>query len=226
MRFVTVLLVFSVGYWAHGGILSTDFQTLDFTKVSNEDPRITFEPADKLTLNKDGLGWDGDTQGSYDGSFTTAPIPTGTAWRPTTWVTLTATIRPASQVFQKGMWRGALFVRYSPDKKHWSSWQVLPVGAEPKPVDNGVQFTGMIQVPRLARSSYDALFQEYQKQDVPWTCDEEAAVKWILKKQPDFFSHCLPFIGYLQFHFEGPFRGGQRITGFDYRTSWGISGPC
>ena len=35
----------------------------------------------------------------------------------------------------------------------------------------------------------------YQKQDVQWRSDEEAAVKWILKMDPDFFSRNLPFMG-------------------------------
>jgi len=221
---IAVTFTFSCCHWVHGGILSMDSQSIDFTTISKDDSRITFEPTDKLSLTKSGLGWDGDAKSEYAGSFTTAPIPTGTAWRPTSGVTLLATVCPASQVFRLGVWRGQLYVRYSPDKKHWSSWQVLQNTSEPKPADKGTEFSGRLHVPRLEQNRYGELIQEYQKLDVPWKSDEEAAVKWILQKQPDFFAKNLPFIGYVQFHFEGPFKGGQRITSFEYRISWGIGG--
>lgn len=225
MRFlIATTFAFSCCLLLQGGILSMDSQSIDFTKISKEDARITFEPSDKLSLTAGGLGWDGDAKSEYDGSFTTVPIATGMAWRPTSGVTLLATVCPASQVFRSGVWRGQLYVRYSPDKKHWSSWQVLQNSVEPKPSDKGTEFSGRLHVPRLERNRYDELIQEYSKLDVPWRSDEEAAVKWILQKKPDFFAKNLPFIGYIQFHFEGPFRGGQRITSFDYCISWGIGG--
>lgn len=225
MRFVILsFLVFCTGFWAHGSIQGGDSQSIDFTKMSKDDLRVSFEPADKLTLTKQGLGWDGDAKSEYVGSFTTAPIATGTAWRPAAGVTLVGTVCPVSQVFRSGVWRGQLFVRYSPDKKHWSSWQVLQNTTEPKPGDKGTEFSGRLHVPQIERHRYDELIQQYHKLDVPWGSDEEAAVKWILQKQSDFFAKNLPFIGYIQFHFEGPFRGGQRITSFDYSISWGIGG--
>lgn len=201
-----------------------DSQSIDFTKASQGDARFSFEPEDKLTLTSAGLGWDGDPKSEYTGSFTTAPIPTGTAWRPTTVVSINATVCPVSQVFRSGVWRGQLFVRHSPDKKHWSSWQVLSNNLEPKPEDKGTEFSGRLQIPAIDRVKYDELNLEFSKLDVPWKSDEEAAVKWIVQKQKDFFAQNLPFIGYVQFRFEGPFRGGQRITSFDYSLSWGIGG--
>jgi hypothetical protein len=221
---IATTFAFSCCLCVHGGISSMDSQSIDFTKIFKEDSRITFEPSDKLSLTADGLGWDGDAKSEYDGSFTTAPIATGTAWRPTSGVTLVGTVCPASQVFRSGVWHGQLFVRYSPDKKHWSSWQVLQNTTEPKPGDKGTEFSGRLHVPQIERNRYDELIQQYHKLEVPWGSDEEAAVKGILQKQPDFFAKNLPFIGYIQFHFEGPFRGGQRITSFDYRISWGIGG--
>lgn len=83
-----------------------DSQSIDFTNMSKDDARVTFEPADKLSFTKDGLGWDGDAKYEHAGSFTTDPISTGTAWRPASAVTLVGTICPASQVFCAGVWRG------------------------------------------------------------------------------------------------------------------------
>jgi len=221
---IAAVFAFSCCLWVHGGILSMDSQSIDFTNMSKDDPRVTFEPADKLSFTKDGLGWDGDATSSFDGSFTTAPIATGTAWRPVGGVTLEGTVCPLSQVFRNGVWKGELYVRYSPDKKNWSSWQMLQVKGNPKPGDKGIKFSGMLSVPEIARRRYYELVEEYSKLDVPWGSDEEAAVKWILKKDPDFFAKNLPFIGYIQFHFEGPFRGGERITSFEYSISFGVGG--
>jgi hypothetical protein len=46
---------------------------------------------------------------------------------------------------------------------------------------------------------------------VPWKSDEEAAVKWILQRDPKFFEKSLPFIGYLQFRLENPPAGAERV---------------
>jgi hypothetical protein len=68
------------------------------------------------------------------------------------------------------------------------------------------------------------MLSEYAKLDVPWKSDEDAAVRWILDKQPDFFARQLPFIGYVQFRYEDGFYGGQRITSFKADASCGIGG--
>jgi hypothetical protein len=68
------------------------------------------------------------------------------------------------------------------------------------------------------------LLSEYSRLDVPWKSDEEAAVRWILERRPDFFSTDLPFIGYIEFLFEGSIHGGQRIRTFEASVSYGMSG--
>jgi hypothetical protein len=221
---LSITLVLGSCLLLHGGILSMGSQSFDFTKISKEDALITFEPADKLSLTKGGLGWDGDAHSSYEGSFTTAPVATGTAWRPTGSVTLECTLFPATQVFRKGVWKGDLYVRYSPDKKHWSSWQLLQVNDKPQPSDKGIKFAGRLRVPEIDSRRYYELVQEYSKLDVPWQSDEEAAVKWILQKDPEFFAKNQPFIGYVQFHFEGLFRSGERVTALDCNISYSIGG--
>src|SRR3989442_1671316 len=81
------------------------------------------------------------------------------------------------------------------DFKHWSSWQVLQ--RDEKKTKVGV-FTVELAIPEREYQRYWGYIEQYQKLDVPWTSDEEAAVDWILKKEPDFFDHSLPFIGYIQ----------------------------
>ena len=68
------------------------------------------------------------------------------------------------------------------------------------------------------------MFSEYSKMDVPWRNDEEAAVKWILQRQPDFFEKNQPFVGYVQFRMEGSMPGSERIKRIQMQLSWGVSG--
>jgi hypothetical protein len=60
--------------------------------------------------------------------------------------------------------------------------------------------------------------------DVPWRSDEEAAVRWILQKQPDFFEKNLPFVGYVQFRMEGSMPGSQRIKKIRMQLDWMVGG--
>lgn len=222
MRLSFALPAFMLSFvlMARAGILSGEGGTIDFTQPAAS---ITFAPADKLQLTQAGLGWDGK-EGSVDGSFTTTAIPVGMAWRPLQVMNVTATLRPATQVVRDGVWNGQLYVRYSPDKKHWSTWQPLQVETALQKGTKGVEFKGMLRVPRAESAAYQDLLQAYAKLDVAWKSDEDAAVRWILESQPDFFARQLPFIGYVQFSFEGRFNSGEHATGLDYRTTWGVSG--
>ena len=79
-------------------------------------------------------------------------------------------------------------------------------------------------LPQRERRQYGEYLAEYSKLDVPWKSDEEAAVAWILKRTPDFFDRSLPFIGYVEFLFEFPFQGGQRLTRLQATAACGMSG--
>jgi hypothetical protein len=60
--------------------------------------------------------------------------------------------------------------------------------------------------------------------DVPWKSDEEAAVEWILNRDPEFFGKHIPFIGYAEFLYEGEFRGSQRIQSLKVEISYVLGG--
>ena len=121
---------------------------------------------------------------------------------------------------------GRAFARYSPDLKHWSSWQEF----EMKPStaqdtnDSSTVFSGRIGIPTSDSEKYNALLQEYARLDVAWQSDEEAAVKWILEKQPDFFEKQIAFIGYVEFMHEAPLYGGQRIRLLEASVFYGMGG--
>lgn len=118
-------------------------------------------------------------------------------------------------------WLGKLFARFSPDCKHWSSWQVLRGDSTNAAVR---AFTGELSIPEREREAYSALLTEYAKLDVPWKGDEEGAITWMIEHTPDFFERCIPFIGYVEFLYEVPFYGGQRISRFEAEIGWSISG--
>ena len=83
---------------------------------------------------------------------------------------------------------------------------------------------GEARVPYREGSEYRKLLSEYSKLDVLWKSDEEAAIHWILDQNPDFFFHHLPFVGYIEFLFEGSFHGGQRIQSFKADVSCCLGG--
>ena len=72
---------------------------------------------------------------------------------------------------------------------------------------------------------YERLRLEYaQRDDAPWPDDEEAAVRWIVSWNPEFFATNLPFIGYVQLLFEGRFPPGRRLKTFKAELSWSMGG--
>lgn len=206
---------------------------INFADAADAAAKASWSKPDKLTISNEGLGWDGGAASLWDGWIQTTPLALGLSWRPTGVASIRVAIHPLPKEFdlhdgQKSTpYGGDVYVRYSPDCKHWSSWQVLQQ-AEPQNPDEkmnpGRHFSGTIRVPYREREEYSARLMEYAQQDVPWSSDEEAAVQWILQKEPDFFAKHLPFMGYIQFLYEGSFHGGQRIKSLKADVSYALSG--
>ena len=217
----------AVATTALGSILDSKQLSVDFTSPTNAAAGATWSDPDMLTVSKAGLGWDGEPAEIRDGWIQTKPLAVGLSWRPPVSVSVRIEIQPAPATIrlangqESTPWQGNAFVRYSPDRRHWSTWQALETEPATKP---GRCYKGVVAVPARQRAPYAALLGEYSKLDVPWKSDEEAAVKWILGNAPDFFEKQLPFIGYLEFLFEAPFYGGQRITSLQANVSYGMSG--
>ncbi len=214
---------------ARGSIMGNNELTIDFTQPDTAKLKASW--SDNLDINTQGLGWDALPASGRDGWIQTSPLATGLCWRPTVSVNASVTLEPDVHPFQLGNgqtsipWIGQVFARYSPDLKPWSSWQALTAtpstdGTVPKKR----AFTAPLGVPDRERKDYTTLIQAYSELDVDWTSDEEAAVKWILKKDPRFFERSLPFIGYVEFLFEGRFQGGQRITSLKAALGYGVGG--
>jgi hypothetical protein len=218
---------------AAASILDFKSLTIDFTMADDARAKAIWSEPEKLNLTTNGLGWDGEVASSRDGWIHTAPLALGLSWRPPIAVSVRVTIHPMPTEFvlnsgQKSTpYIGDVYVRYSPDLRHWSTWQALQGGESQNSVEKqnpGRHFIGTIRVPYSEREQYGRLLSEYAGLDVPWKSDEDAAVRWIVEKDPDFFATQLPFIGYVEFRYEGSFYGGQRITSFNADVSYGISG--
>ncbi len=225
-------LVFSSSE-SHAVILDFKQVNIAFTNAADAQTNATWSEPDKITVSKQGLGWDGDGAELRTGWILTKPVALGLSWRPTYAISVRAQIQPPLREFtlnngQKSTGDpGDMYVRYSPDLKHWSSWQALQP-AESQSVEEkktpGRDYGGTIRVPDRERSEYSRLVSEYSQMDVPWKSDEEAAVKWILNREPDFFARHIPFIGYAEFLYEGEFHGSQRIQSLKVEISYGIGG--
>ncbi len=204
-----------------------------FTNAADAQMKAKWSEPDKMTVSKEGLGWDGDEAGSRDGWIQTKPVALGLSWRPTYAIVVRAQIQPPPREFtlsngQKSTGdAGDMYVRYSPDLKHWSSWQALqrgnPQSTEEKKTP-ARYYSGTIRVPYRERSKYSQLISDYSRMDVPWKSDEEAAVRWLVNRDPDFFAKHIPFIGYAEFLYEGEFRGSQRIELLKVEISYGMGG--
>lgn len=212
-----------------------DFKSLDidFTDSDDTTAKAAWSEPDIITVTLNGLGWDGEPASLRDGWIKTVPMSLGLSWRAPFAVSVRVSIHPEMEEIVLGNgqvttpYQGDVYVRYSPDTVHWSTWHVLQQG-EPQSsteIQNpGRHFSGTVRVPYIEMDEYRQLMQEYAELDVSWRSDEEAAVMWILKNNPGFFEKQIPFIGYIEFLYEGSFHGGQRITSFRAEVTYGMSG--
>lgn len=222
--------------------LSADIISQNRLKIDLTDPEDTAEKAEwsdpeHIGITEQGLGWTGGGGMSRTAWFRTRPMGVGLSWRPLTRtgirVHITPEARPISDTRTEHL--GDVYVRYSPDLKNWSDWQVLAVepemAGEPVP-EGGARravamrrlFTGQLGIARESQTEYHKLLEEFAEQDVPWKSDEEAAAKWIVKRDPKFFERHHPYIGHVQFLYETDLHNGRRLTSFEVNMVWVVSG--
>jgi hypothetical protein len=215
------LVAVSYGLTARASIQGNSELEIDFTNEKDASKKAVWSPADKLSVSSAGLGWDGEADASWDGWIQTRPHAIGYSWRPTRNVSVSVEIQPAMCE------AGGVYLRYSSDRKHWTSWQALLRGRSPndrRQVPAGSSYHGTIRVPYRDQQTYNRLLSEYSTMDVPWKSDEEAAVRWIVARDPDFFAEQIPFIGYVEFLVEQGFAGSRRVKSFNAELGFGMGG--
>ena len=203
-----------------GAIVQIQQYELKLTDAGEAARRAEWSDPDLVRVHPDGLGWgDAADAGAHDVRLrTTEPFALGLSWRPTSAVTIRARVdQPADA--------DSLFARYSADAKHWTTWQYLgstapaAAGAGPRKIE------ATLRVPRADRVRYEEFLDQYlRREDVPWRSDEEAMVAEVVSREPDFFATATPFIGYVQFLYEGRLPAGRRLKGLAVDMSWGVGG--
>ena len=227
-RILEILALIASANAAMGVIFDSKTIEIDLTDT-NAASQCEWAPADAFAITKKGLGWDGESNGQHlgAGEILTHPVGVGYWHRPTTSVHIRAELSPGPQKLTDNDGHsyyadpGHMYARHSPDRQHWSSWQALTLVS----CTNRV-YEGELAIPGRERYSlYERLRLEYaDRDDAPWPDDEEAAVRWIVSRNPDFFATNLPFIGYVQLLFEGPFPSGRRFKTFKAVLSYSVGG--
>jgi hypothetical protein len=220
---LVVAFAFSAGLMdlGHAAIGLSTHLAIDFTNLTDAQAKATWSPADRIGITVNGLGWNVKHTDWVFPWVETKPVALGLSWRAATSADVTVKVnvwpRDIHRENPSCPYVGGVFARYSPDAKNWSSWQALQQQEKDKTSDpqQGIIFKGEVGVPQREQKEYGDLLSEYSTLDVPWNCDEEAAVKWILAKDPDFFKKHLPFAGYVEFLFEFPFYYEGRLTKFE-----------
>jgi len=229
---VILLLILNVA--CHAVIMSSQQFTIDFS-----DPNAVREnvfnwiPPDQVQQTGKGFVFQNPSPAtSVDFALTTIPYAIGLSWRPTAAVRLGVELSPVGDqieysggTMQPSYYR--VFVRYSPDLKNWSSWCAMQdayVDWEARKQAGKHQYDIQLQIPQTERTEYTDYLYQYMRMDVPWSSDEEAMVKWILTKDPDFFENHIPFIGYVQFLCESGMRANQPLSRMNISINWGVGG--
>lgn len=217
----------------HGQVLESQEVFLDFTQLDKIRSMAKWSDPQFLNVTPEGLGWDGMAKSSRDVTIETLkPVPVGWSWHPLTAVHVEAECLPAGD-FRFGensvtypSTAGTLYARYSPDGLHWSTWQALSL-REPRDKEMPrLWFHGTLRVPDQARDRYVEHLKKFAKTDrlLLGLIDQEAAVRWIVDKEPTFFEENQPFIGYVQFLWEKQIRGDQRLRQLKINLQYGRGG--
>lgn len=195
-----------------------------------------------LDFTPAGLGCDAVSADNamIDACIETKPIPVGTHGQP--WLDASLSVDVDSFVDDGGApCIARIFVRHSPDLKNWTAWQVLAQKQpeqlkadlqrleerqkKPRPLwreiakdparENYLRkivFTGTIDIPNSVRIRFEKQLEEFAATKPRRPKFQEDAVRWILAKNPAYFTEGTPpFVGYVQFQIEAYLGRERRI---------------
>jgi len=225
--FIIVLPIICLFASISNAIVSGNRVTINFADSNDAKSKATWSEPNLINITSQGLGWDGPDNALRDGWIITKEIAIGMSWRPPQSASVTVALQPILKTvtLPNGQtltpFQGRMFMRHSPDVQHWSSWQIMKMEGQK---DSKYQYSDEIGIPLKERAKYMEYRRQFGKLDVPWRDDEEALVKWIVAKEPNFFEKSFPFIGYIQILYEGSFNGGQRLTQLDINYGWTVNG--
>lgn len=232
--YLLFIAAFAMVAAAQAAIMVNDEFTIDMADSNSvSEHGLVWMPHDKVKQTGQGLIFEYPSpNASVDFYLLTKAYPIGLSWRPTYSANLGVELTPLGKEIKHNKMTlhpsfYTVYVRYSPDMKNWSSWHALQDKHKDWQQRNEAgkyQYNTRLQIPRKERKEYNDYYTQYMKMDVPWQSDEEAAVKWILSQDPEFFNKHIPFIGYIQFLCETSIRANQPLTEMKLSISWGVGG--
>lgn len=115
-------------------------------------------------------------------------------------------------------------IRYSSDKVSWSTWYNFSKSDEKSPDGFGI-YESKIELPQNAYERYFELMRQWRKTRPIWGSDEHEFCEWLTRKEPDFFTKHMPFIGYVQVRIEKmSVRKTQNLKSLTVGYAWRVSG--
>lgn len=227
IRAACLLPICLLGETTFGSVFNGSELSIDFANRTEAKAKAAW--SENWQVTEAGLAQQNETaETTSEGWFHTLPLAIGAWYRPVVNTQIEVFVGPlppplqaAGQTFSRDP--GLVYIRFSPDRKHWSTWQLLRHDIN-APSDSFSIFRGVLGVPEKERQNYVRLLDLYRNMDVDWPSDEEAAVKWLLQAEPYFFKRSLPFIGYVEFLYEGRLEDQRRIRTFKANLSYGAGG--
>lgn len=223
-------------------ILSTVFSAtlLDASILWMDKVNVNFKPNDpslsnviieksaQFTITEKGYGWENDPTSSRPITLRFKPIPTGMAWRTTTAININIDLTSNTREFiinsgqTSSPSQGSFYVRYSTNRKFWSSWINVPSNDSS---DNKLSYSTRLNIPKVDRTTFNSYQKAYHKlDDVNWSSDMDALARWITEQDKEFFNKNIPIIGWIEVLYEGNISGSRRITEININTGAGMSG--
>ena len=151
--------------------------------------------------------------------FKTGNIPVGKAWRPPKGASILLEVDGTVVTAPYGM---AAFIRYSIDSIHWSTWYNLNE-SETLLTNTSHIYKDRISLPWIASEKYDDFEKKYYESNLQAQENTDTVCRWIVKQDPSFFEHEMPFLGYAQIRLEFS-ASSALIKEISVEMSWGTSG--
>ena len=209
-------------------MLWMDSRNITFTPESPSLTNVTWEPANNFNVTENGLGWEDEPAAHRDITLRFKPIPIGYSWRAPAGVGVSMKVFSdrSEYILNSGHtstpYPGQFYVRYSVNRKNWSSWINVP---QDNTTDAKYWYYHVgLGVPDLNMIEYREYYNAYKQLDVPWVDDQNALAEWIVKEDPAFFANHIPFIGWIEILYEGSIGGSRRFNEINISLGIGISG--
>jgi hypothetical protein len=217
--FCLILIVSSAQ--VYGGILSSQQEIITF-QPTKAPAGATWDTYFNLTDAGLVLGALPAPNARRDTWVQSQPFPIGYSWRPPSSAGFRIYLDGSFGENSSGGLR--IFIRYSCDKNHWSTWYEA-ISSEEKSPEGSKIYRETISIPGAGNGRYYSLMQDWRDSKPAWSSDETDFCEWLIQKEPDFFAKEFPFIGYVQVRLEKwSTQSAEQLKAITVESTWAISG--